>query len=248
MVSCIFTFSVVFVGLLLRARRLNNFGDGLEPFLKDEATAQTTSVGPLVEMNLDINLDMATVQRYECIGSGSYGQVFRAQWNDIIVALKFIELTPSKEVLGASGRSDKQVREDEADMHTRMMRRFTREVGIFSGLHHPNIITYIGSSCFFDMTTNTLRGAILMELVDGGSTLQTAIHLLASRGHRVTVVNTASDSNQSTSTIHNTEELSDGDPEKHSRDAKLLTANVLKMGCQMACGLAYLHSKAIVHR
>ena len=72
---------------------------------------------------------------------------------------------------------------DEAEAHVRTMRRFTREVAIISQLQHPNVVQYIGSTCFYDVTSNSLRGAILMELVHDGLTLETAIEQLASRGN-----------------------------------------------------------------
>jgi serine/threonine protein kinase len=194
--------------------------------------------GPPDACRLDIDIegncqhiDMDAVERFECIGHGSCGQVFRARWNGLIVALKFVRLTPKQDSGSNDPASEEEVdEEEEADAHVNLMRRFMREVGILSRVHHPNVVSYIGSTSFFDITANMLRGAILMELVDGGTTLETAIQQLASSGHHVSTFNTAN-----------------GTDSTHA-DAKRLTANVLSLGSQMACGLAYLHSKGIIHR
>jgi hypothetical protein len=48
--------------------------------------------------------------------------------------------------------------EDDAASHLKMMQTFAKAVAIFSQLQHPNIVQYIGSTCFFDVSSNTVRG------------------------------------------------------------------------------------------
>ena len=51
------------------------------------------------------HIDISTVERYECIGSGRNGQVFRARWNQNIVAMKIFDLTP-KSLVGQPDKYD----------------------------------------------------------------------------------------------------------------------------------------------
>jgi len=64
------------------------------------------------------------------IGKGSFGEVFKARWQDVhIVAVK---------VLHVSGKS-KAEREH-------LLKQFQKEVRLLSTLHHPNIVRFLGVS------------------------------------------------------------------------------------------------------
>ena len=70
-----------------------------EPLSNDELRAVLMQPdGTQASLQIDHNekqINIAEVERYECIGQGRNGQVFRAKWSENIVALKFVSLTPT---------------------------------------------------------------------------------------------------------------------------------------------------------
>ena len=76
---------------------------------------------PLHEDTQEIS--MRDVKLLECIGKGTFGEVYRAQWRGAIIALKKLPLAKLKD--GA-------------------LEDFQKEIALMKGLRHPNILQYLG--------------------------------------------------------------------------------------------------------
>ncbi|KAE9619615.1 putative protein kinase TKL-CTR1-DRK-2 family [Lupinus albus] len=72
----------------------------------------------------DLDISWSDLALKERIGSGSFGTVHRAEWNDSEVAVKILM---------------------EQDFHAEMVNEFLREVAIMKSLRHPNIVLLMGA-------------------------------------------------------------------------------------------------------
>ncbi|EFC50099.1 predicted protein, partial [Naegleria gruberi] len=80
----------------------------------------------------------------EKIGSGGFGQVYKARWKQVSVAIKSVDYNEDDEI------------EQEEDT-------FEREVLLLNSLKHPNVIQFFGV-CITDR-----RKLMVMEYLGGGS-------------------------------------------------------------------------------
>jgi len=93
----------------------------------------------------------------ECIGQGSYGQVYRGDYVGMPVAIKQLY----------NRRLDE-----------RTLRHMRLEAALLYGLEHPNIVRLIGLAVDYSLaahTSSTISGiglALVMELVEGGTNLR----------------------------------------------------------------------------
>ncbi|XP_075512982.1 serine/threonine-protein kinase CTR1-like isoform X1 [Primulina tabacum] len=72
----------------------------------------------------DLNIPWSDLIIKETIGAGSFGIVYRAEWNDSEVAVKILM---------------------EQDLHAERFKEFLREVAIMKRLRHPNIVLFMGA-------------------------------------------------------------------------------------------------------
>ncbi|PRP79768.1 hypothetical protein PROFUN_12630 [Planoprotostelium fungivorum] len=85
------------------------------------------------------------------IGRGAFGVVFRAEWREIIVAVKQLK--------------------DMATIEQAQLEEFTREVALLQGLkHHPNVVMFIGISVTPDPVS------LVTEFCSGGNLLEFCIN------------------------------------------------------------------------
>jgi serine/threonine protein kinase len=88
-----------------------------------------------------------------CLGTGSYGSVYKAECNGLICAAKLLHptlFTPDTQQV------------DSHRAHRLPSRRFEQECELLSAIQHPNIIQYLGT--WTDPSTNL--PVLLMELMD----------------------------------------------------------------------------------
>ena len=88
------------------------------------------------ECERKIGFNSIEISKQECLGTGSYGAVYKAQCDDLICAAKVIHstLVDLKETV--------QISQDKS--HRLPLRRFEQECMFLSRIVHPNIIQYLG--------------------------------------------------------------------------------------------------------
>jgi hypothetical protein len=119
------------------------------------------------------------------VGGGSYGQVFQAIWHGNHVAVKVLDipqLNRKRRLKTIAGNLTKAPGEEDRagewtapstidDDGAGALADFEREVGILAQIQHPNIVKYIGYTYFFDKIFGVLKGAIVMDFIDGPNLL-----------------------------------------------------------------------------
>jgi serine/threonine protein kinase len=97
--------------------------------------------------------DSVKLLKESCLGTGSYGSVYKAECNGLMCAAKLIHptlFTPDTQEV------------DTRRAHRLPMKRFEQECELLSSIQHPNIIQYLGM--FQDPDTGI--PVLLMELMD----------------------------------------------------------------------------------
>eukprot|EP00884_Botryococcus_braunii_P007239 jgi/Botrbrau1/16516/Bobra.0275s0004.1 len=141
--------------------------------------------------------DSATGRRI-ALGSGAFGQVYKASWHGTDVAVKVLKDEHSDLLL--EGERDEDIKRHKAEQE----QQFQNEARLLSNLRHPNIVNFLG------FLVNSDEMMVVTELCDGGD-LSKAI-----KRHRGTKA-----------------------MGWYMRGAKI--------ALDIACGLAYLHTRGIIH-
>jgi serine/threonine protein kinase len=130
------------------------------------------------------------------IDSGSFGSIFRCDYDGTEVAVKDIG----------------QAKDGQSNIEAKM-RQLLLELRVLVQIRHPNVVGFWGTALEFPGTSGSSQASLSMvfEMCHNGSL------------HRRLF-------------------------ERNNSDAPLTTLQKVRVGLQVALGLTYLHSKAIIHR